>query len=165
MNINIMNGRGLWRGITIETKDVVEDVVEGYYVYDQARNKHMIYRNEPTTHGLAKTVLQSYDVIGETLCSCTGKRDKNGNYIFAYDILQTDSINPETVLWDDKTAQWILSNDYSVWNNIIGIRTYDIHSYRKLDAVDTSGLEIVGNKMEKDWERVKDEPDAYYTRE
>ena len=28
-----------------------------------------------------------------------------------------------------------------------------------------SGLEIVGNKMEKDWEHVKDEPDAYYTRE
>ena len=164
MNINIMSGRGLWRGITIETKEFVE----GYYVYDQARDKHMIYRNEPATHGLAKTVLQQYDVIEETLCPCTGKRDKNGKYIFAHDILQNTKINntkPEVVLWNDKKLQWVLSNDYSVWENIIGIRTYDIHSYRKLDAVDTSGLEIIGNKMEKDWEHVKDEPDAYYTRE
>ena len=156
MKTTISKATGLWRGVTIETKDVVE----GYYVYDQARNKHMIYRNEPTTHGLAKTVLQSYDVIGETLCPCTGKRDKNGNYIFAYDILQTDSINPETVLWDDKTAQWIISNDYTIWTNSI-----EINAYRKLDDVDLSKVEAIGNKMEKDWEHVKDEPDAYYTRE
>ena len=38
MNINIVNGRGLWRGVTIETKEVVE----GYYVYDLARNKSVI---------------------------------------------------------------------------------------------------------------------------
>lgn len=151
---------GLCRGITIETKEFVE----GYYVYDQARNKHMIYRNEPATHGLTKTVLQPYDVIGETLCPCTGKRDKNGDYIFAYDILQaTTNINtaakPETVLWLNEKLQWVLSYDYTVWTNEI-----DIHACRNLGSSDTSKLDIIGNKMEKDWEHVKDEPDAYYTR-
>ena len=35
MNINIVKGRGLWRGITIETREFVE----GYYVYDLARRR------------------------------------------------------------------------------------------------------------------------------
>jgi len=163
MNINIVNGRGLWRGVTIETKEVVE----GYYVYDLARNKSVIYKNESIAPGRG-TILKPYDVLENTLCQCTGKRDRNGKYIFAFDILQNTKINnakPEVVLWDDKNLQWVLSNDYSVWENITGVRTYDIHAYRKLDIADMSGLEIVGNKMEKDWEHVKDEPDAYYTRE
>lgn len=160
MKTIIAKETGLWRGVTIETKEVVE----GYYVYDQTRNKHMIYRNEPATHGLAKTALQPYDVIEETLCPCTGKRDRNGNYIFAYDILQeTTNINtaakPETVLWNDKTAQWVISNDYTVWTNSI-----EINTYRKLDDVNMSKAAVIGNKMEKDWEHVKDEPDAYYIR-
>lgn len=163
MNTTNINKKRLWRGITIETKEVVE----GYYDYDLARNKSVIYKNESITPD-HDTILKPYDVIGSTLCECIGKRDKNGRYIFAYDILQNTKINnakPEVVLWDDKKLQWVLSNDYSVWENIIGTRTYNFHAYRKLDAVDMSELEIVGNKMEKDWEHVKDEPDAYYTRE
>lgn len=158
MNINIVNGRGLWRGITIETKEVVE----GYYVYDMARDKNVIYRNESIAPGHG-TILKPYDVIESTLCQCTGKRDRNGQYIFAYDILQNTKIcntKPEIVLWDNKNLQWVLSNDFTVYTGGI-----DIHTYRRLDAADMSYPEIVGNKMEKDWEHVKDEPDAYYTRE
>lgn len=157
MNINIVNGRGLWRGITIETREFVE----GYYVYDLARRRNVIYKNESITPG-RETILKPYDVFENTLCQCTGKRDRSGKYIFAFDILQNTEINnakPEVVLWDDKKSQWVLSNDFIAC--IVGI---DIHTYRKLDDVDISKLKIIGNKMEKDLGHVKDEPDAYYER-
>ena len=157
MNINIVKGRGLWRGITIETREFVE----GYYVYDLARRRSVIYKNESIAPDRG-TILKSYDVFENTLCQCTGKRDRNGIFIFAYDILQSTEINnakPEAVLWDDKKLQWVLSNDFIAYTGGI-----DIHTYRKLDDVDISKLKIIGNKMEKDLGHVKDEPDAYYER-
>lgn len=62
-------------------------------------------------------------------------------------------------MWDDKKLQWVLSNDFIAYTGGI-----DIHTYRKLDDVDISKLEIIGNKMEKDLGHVKNEPDAYYER-
>ena len=72
MNINIVKGRGLWSGITIETREFVE----GYYVYDLARRRSVIYKNESIAPGRG-TILKSYDVFENTLCQCTGKRDRN----------------------------------------------------------------------------------------
>lgn len=56
MNINIVKGRGLWRGITIETREFVE----GYYVYDLARRRSVIYKNESIAPDRG-TILKSYE--------------------------------------------------------------------------------------------------------
>ena len=73
-----------------------------------------------------------YEVDPETVCRCIGKKDKNGNLIFEYDVLLGHKYDtPMTVVWDHDSAQFIVEYEMGAY----GLCTNTVHGVDSLEIV------------------------------
>ena len=109
--------------------------VEGYYVYDDAKNKAFICATRLLYEWLTKVMW--IEVDPETLCEFTGRCDKNGKRIWENDILMAhlDESYPEDATYE--TVEWGAAGWVGREANSID-RQY-------LDEFDTEHYEVVGN--------------------
>ena len=69
-------------------KDSNEWVI-GYYVYVDYLDKHYILVSEKTHDGFSGMLaMKQYEVDGDTICQCTGLKDKNGKLILENDVVE-----------------------------------------------------------------------------
>ncbi len=90
--------------------------VQGYYVYDYARDIHYIFANEIACPNCINDrrrdfSLQDYEVDPSTICQCTGLKYKNDNLIWENDIIKTQ-VGTAKVVWDKSEwrIEWLKNN-------------------------------------------------------
>lgn len=93
--------------------------VEGYYLFIKEQNKHYILTGKTRSYpiDLAHPHLTSkgfewLEIDQETLCECTGLKDKNGKLIFEGDIVKykNNYYNDLTAIVEQKEAR------YGIWD-------------------------------------------------
>lgn len=109
--------------------------VEGYYVYDNVKNKAFICATRLLYEWLPKVMW--IEVDPNTICQFTGLHDKNGKRIWENDILMAhlDEFYPEDVTYE--TVEW----------GVAGWVTHEANSIDRqyLDEFDLEHFEVVGN--------------------
>lgn len=111
-----MENRFLYRGKRSDNGEWVEGflfmVNDVPYILPHHKTGQPIHADN-----LLKTVVE---VLEDTICQCTGLKDKNGKRIFENDILK-DNVIYGVVKWDDANARYIIDDredgyqDYSEW--------------------------------------------------
>lgn len=123
-----MENRYLFRGKRIDTGEWVQG-----YLYGIWERNYILW-------GMTNDIPDMVEVDPETICQCTGIKDKNGKLIFENDILEghLDDKYPEDVtrtkvIWDKNG--WVTSEPGAV-------------DRESLDDFDTEYFEVVGNTIE-----------------
>ncbi len=80
--------------------------VDGAYYIEPYTDKCFIIQWNSTGLGFNEFI----EVDGESVCQCTGLKDKNGNKIWENDILFDDDVC-SLVRWDNETARFVI-DDY-----------------------------------------------------
>ena len=119
-----MNDRYLFRAKRIDNGEWVE----GYYVLIDVY--HYIYTGNLYNGGLY-VVAERFEIDIDTLCPCTGLKDKNGNLVWENDVVR--------IKYDDDFSEvgWIKYSNCSVrYNFVFGTEIYSID--------DSCDIEVIG---------------------
>lgn len=129
-----MLDRYLFRGKRIDNNEWVE----GYYVYDNVKNKAFICATRLLYEWLPKVM--RIEVDPNTICQFTGLCDKNGKKIWENDILMAhlDELYPEDMTYE--AIQW----------GMAGWVTREAGSIDRqyLDKFDLEHYEVAGNTFD-----------------
>ena len=119
-----MNDRYLFRAKRIDNGEWVE----GYYVLIDVY--HYIYTGNLYNGGLY-VVAERFEIDIDTLCPCTGLKDKNGNLVWENDVVR--------IKYDDDFSEvgWIKYSNCGVrYNFVFGTEIYSID--------DSCDIEVIG---------------------
>lgn len=134
-----MENRFLCRGKRIDNGEWVQD-----YLFDDGFENGRVFVGGLVIEKYNGTACDDWTVTGinfceinpNTICQCTGLKDKNGNLIWENDIVETQ-YGKAIVIWDklEWRIQWI---DDLIWRK-------DLHYW----ANDNSWrIEVIGNKFD-----------------
>jgi uncharacterized phage protein (TIGR01671 family) len=135
----VMEDRYLFRGKRIDNGEWVQD-----YLFDDGFENGRVFVGGLVIEKYNGTACDDWTVTGinfceinpNTICQCTGLKDKNGNLIWENDIVETQ-YGKAIVIWDklEWRIKWI---DDLIWRK-------DLHYW----ANDNSWrIEVIGNKFD-----------------
>lgn len=94
--------------------------VTGSYVYTFTPGRGHVVGIMGDTHFIVEENGNIVPINEDTICQCTGLKDKNGNLIWENDIIK-DNVIYGVVRWDEVNARYIVDDredgyqDYSEW--------------------------------------------------
>lgn len=121
----------------------INEWVVGYYIV--FNGKDSIFEKEPEKYhdieaGKVRCGNKIVEVMPETVCQCTGRKDKNGKLIFENDIMEAhlvdifpEVVTRECVVWHENG--WCMSEP-------------GCDDYGKLDDFYSENFEVIGNKID-----------------
>jgi hypothetical protein len=120
-----------------------DEILRGFYsVRRNEKGQEIPYIKEPTKD-------EFWEINAYTVCRNTGAKDKNGNYIFEYDL----------ILYKDRYQKYRYG--FAVWNEFY--KSWRIHSSfiygSSMSICDVSNIEVVGNVLfyKCDIEKIEDQ--------
>lgn len=115
----------------------INEWVVGYYIV--FKGKDSIFEKEPEKYYDIEATETSCgnritEVIPETVCQCTGLKDKNGKLIFENDIVRCGDMT--VVVWNEHFASWCLTKKGWMYHHFFG------------EVQNPEDCEVIGNKID-----------------
>ena len=72
-----------------------------------------------------QAVWRAFEVRTDTICQCTGLKDKNDNLIFEHDIVSDECGNMAEIIWNDAELQYLVDYEFEPmtlgeWCSVVG---------------------------------------------
>ena len=72
-----------------------------------------------------QAVWRAFEVRTDTICQCTGLKDKNANLIFEHDIVSDECGNMAEIIWNDAELQYLVDYEFEPmklgeWCSVVG---------------------------------------------
>ena len=103
-----MNDRYLYRAKRIDNGELAE----GYLIYDNTEGRYRIVIKLNYSTGTFIYAENAPRVDTNTICQCTGLKDKNANLIFEHDIVSDECGNMAEIIWNDAELQYLVDYEF-----------------------------------------------------